>query len=437
MPAAIAKYVVFSLLMILSREMNSQGHWEAVDTPAEGFLKAVHFSDSLTGWIAGNGGVILHTEDGGSNWWLQQSGTQNDISDLFFLNSDTGWATAFNFSTQPFGTLLLKTTDGGQEWSVTTYPDDNIFMNCILFLDPMNGWMGGSPHALVRTTDGGLTWQQAAVDSSTLAFFPVISIEFFDENYGYACGGLHDIAGVIWVTDNGGESWSAIDVFQAPADEIHELHAFDSIRVMGMGGDPDFAFGAATIFTDDGGSSWVYEEIGAQGNGFDLDFRTDYEAWAPLGGTGTMVYTLDTGNTWTEIPSPGGAAIFDIHFPDSLHGYAVGQQGAVLKYVPPFPVSSGKLSLSNQDNFNILNYPDPFSGTTEIMVSVPDPCQVKLTVHDHSGQVVEILYEGPLAAGDHRYVFRASGLSAGFYFCIAELRWGASFITLTEKMILQ
>ena len=33
--------------------------------------------------------------------------------------------------------------------------------------------MGGNPHALVRTSDGGGTWQQAYVDTATLAFFPV------------------------------------------------------------------------------------------------------------------------------------------------------------------------------------------------------------------------------------------------------------------------
>ena len=90
-------------------------------------------------------------------------------------------------------------------------------MTCIFFLDSLVGWMGGIPHALVSTSDGGNLWQQAEVDTSTLAFFPVLDIKFYNEQYGYACGGMFDIAGVTWHTNNGGEKWYAIDASDAPA----------------------------------------------------------------------------------------------------------------------------------------------------------------------------------------------------------------------------
>ena len=136
----------------------------------------------------------------------------------------------------------MKTTNGGEDWVSEPYPEENIFINCVLFLDSLNGWMGGSPHALVRTTDGGLNWEQAEIDTTNLAFFPVLSIRFYndDKNYGYACGGMFDIAGVTWRTSDGGEKWYPIDASDAPADEVHELHLYDSVRVMGAGGDPDF-----------------------------------------------------------------------------------------------------------------------------------------------------------------------------------------------------
>ena len=65
------------------------------------------------------------------------------------------------------------------------------------------GWMGGTPHALVKTTDGGINWEKAHIDTITFAFFPVLNIQFYNSQYGYACGGAFDIAGVTWRTTIG------------------------------------------------------------------------------------------------------------------------------------------------------------------------------------------------------------------------------------------
>ena len=56
----------------------------------------------------------------------------------------------------------------------------------MLFLDSLNGWMGADPRALAKTTDGGINWEQEKIDAVNLAFFPVLSIVFFNEQYGYA-----------------------------------------------------------------------------------------------------------------------------------------------------------------------------------------------------------------------------------------------------------
>jgi len=38
-------------------------------------------------WIAGNYGVIFHSEDGGETWELQQSGAQVMLCDVDFVDS--------------------------------------------------------------------------------------------------------------------------------------------------------------------------------------------------------------------------------------------------------------------------------------------------------------------------------------------------------------
>jgi len=421
--------ILFWALIVPFDFVISQGTWETIDIPTTKNLHSVYFVDSLYGWAVGDSGIIIHTSDGGNSWIIQESQTENDIVHVFFLNNNLGWASSYKYSSLPYGTLLLKTTDGGQNWNSSLYPEENIFITCILFQDSLNGWMGGRPHTLVKTIDGGINWQQAEVDTSTLAFFPVLNIQFFDENYGYACGGLFDIAGVIWRTTNGGEKWYALDPMFAPADEVHQLHLFDSIHVMGAGGDPDFGYGVALMRTWDGGITWDYEELGIQGNAFDLDFRTESNAWCPLGPRRKLMYSLDTGTTWTQITTPDSTAIFDMIFPDSLHGYAVGKEGACIRYVPPIPVSvePGYLLHKSKELF-ILNYPNPFKSLTRIEFILPESAvieqqisllkctTVELHVYNSQGDIISTFVKTDLDPGNHYVDFDGSSLPGGIYY---------------------
>src|SRR5713101_2814462 len=56
--------------------------WEPVNVKEDIELRSVHFTSSEEGWVAGGrtvmqGGVILHTADGGANWEVQLGDTQS------------------------------------------------------------------------------------------------------------------------------------------------------------------------------------------------------------------------------------------------------------------------------------------------------------------------------------------------------------------------
>ncbi|MDZ7742178.1 MAG: YCF48-related protein [Bacteroidota bacterium] len=406
------------LVLLLPVLMQGQP-WQKVELPTEQYLRSVYFTDSLFGWIAGDSGTILHTTDGGENWSIQNSGTENRISDIFFLNRDLGWATAINYTAQPYGTIVLSTTDGGENWSQQAYPDHDLFMNCILFLDSLNGWMGGSPHALVKTSDGGITWQQASIDTSTLAFFPVLEINFLNENVGYATGGIFDIAGVIWHTNNGGQNWTAIDPQYAPADEVHGMHIFDSLHALGAGGDPDFAYGMATIETTDGAQSWTYEEPGIQGNAYDIDFRNDYEAWCPLGPQRKLIVSLDAGQSWTPVPAPDSVEIFDICFPDSLHGYGVGRNGAFIRFDASFPVGVQENDIQQNVAGRLKVYPNPIQSNTNLEFELNGSGRCQIMIYEQSGKRKAMMdYQGQ--KGRNELSLDTGELPAGIYFFVLK-----------------
>jgi hypothetical protein len=225
--------------------------------------------------------------------------------------------------------------------------------------------------------------------------------------------------------------WYAIDPSQAPADEVHGLHIFDSLNVMGSGGDPDFGYGVGMIRTSDGGLNWNYDELDIQGNAYDLDFRNNYEAWAPLGPRRLLIYSMDAGNTWTSVLPPDNAAMYDMTFPDSLHGFAVGKEGVVLKYYPPVIPFTGTVR-SAQPGYTLQqNSPNPVQTIATIRYSVPPGGEtelhangkvsaLQLKVYDLFGQEVGCLEAEAPFPGNHAFSFDASGLPGGVYFYLLQ-----------------
>ena len=416
----------------------SQDYWFELDSPTTNFLRALQFADSLTGWVAGDSGLILYTSNGGLDWIEQQSNTNNNIKDIFFLDENRGWAIAWKEYTPPIGTTILSTTSGGEEWTTEFYSDENVFMNSIFFQDTLNGWMGGFPGEMVQTTNGGADWVDANIDSGSFAYFPPMRFNFYNSQYAFVCGGAIDVAGVVWKTTNGGSNWSSVGVGPEP---VHAMHFFDSLNVIGMGG--DFEYGVSKIRTTNGGKDWDYTELGIFGTATALSFRTFLEGWSTTSFAEKMLYTLDSGYTWVEIPTPNNSAIYNLVFTDSLTGYAVGRQGAIIKYkypnVTPY-IEQGQLLPSEFKLFQ--NYPNPFNPVTTIDYTIPFGSHVQLTVYDPLGNKMAVLENSYKQRGSYKTIWNADnfptgisakgGYASGVYYY--QLKAG-SYID-TKKMIL-
>jgi len=429
------KYILVVLFFQLVQiNIYSQGTWERIESPTDQYLKSIYFVDSSYGWAVGDSGTIIHTSNGGADWAIQNSKTENNIYDVFFLNRNLGWAVSWEVWNFPFGTELLKTTDGGKNWISPSHPEEQIFSQCVLFLDSLNGWMGGKPQPIVRTTDGGLSWIDAEIDSSTFSNLPVYDIQFYNSRFGYASGGVLDCCGIIWWTTDGGDYWYVIDTPYVAPEPVYQLHINDSLNVLGVGGDFEpWGFGVGMIRTANGGVTWEFEYIGTSGVAWDIDFRTDNEAWSPLGGEEKLIYSLDAGSTWTAIPTPDSSLIFDIIFPDSLHGFAVGREGAIIKYIPPIINFVKGIEERIPESFSLFqNYPNPFNPSTTISYSIPADGYVTLIVYDVLGNEVASLVDEQKQSGTFDVNFNASNLSSGVYYYQIK----AGEFTSTKKLVL-
>lgn len=169
--------------------------WRKIELPVTNNLTAIEFKGEA-GWIAGYGGVVLHTEDGGRSWTRQKSAVSQPLECLFFLDAQHGWAGGW------IGNIMY-TTDGGRTWKAGDTPKMAWTVNAIQFRDPKNGWAVGFAGQILRTKDGGATWTPAPSPTS----FSLTSI-------------LFDSSGTGWITSNnalltskdGGETWQFVEL---------------------------------------------------------------------------------------------------------------------------------------------------------------------------------------------------------------------------------
>ena len=180
-------------------------------------LHAVHFVDAQTGWLAGRNGLIARTDDGGTTWTEQSSGTKGQIRALAFIDDTNGWAVGcagHNDQCESSGGFILATKNGGATWAMQS--SDLADLRRVFFTSASAGWAAGSD--LWTTTDGGATWTAQPVGTvedrdgyqSTVASFR--DIHMADEQVGWAAVLAKDAAetdGLVLKTHDGGQSWQS------------------------------------------------------------------------------------------------------------------------------------------------------------------------------------------------------------------------------------
>ncbi len=78
------------------------------------------------------------------------------------------------------------------------------------------------------------------------------------------------------------------------------------------------------------------------------------------------------------------------------------------------------------------NYPNPFNPSTKIKFSVPQSADVKLEIYNQLGQLVDILQNGQLDAGNYEFNWNAANYASGLYF----YRLSAGGFSQVRKMML-
>lgn len=163
----------------------------------------ITFTSTSTGYTVANktGGkaVIYKTTNNGDSWTAKET-NMTSISNLFFINDNTGFATGQAFVSN-FAPDFIKTVDGGATWTPLDVPvTSDERLDALFFTDANTGYVAGQTGKIYKTTNGGTSWT-TLFDSTA----EIKDIFFINANNGFAVGSN----GTILKTTDAGATWTA------------------------------------------------------------------------------------------------------------------------------------------------------------------------------------------------------------------------------------
>src|ERR1051325_3999565 len=221
------------------------------------------------------------------HWTMQTSGVDVRLRGVSAVSESVAWASGA-------GATVLRTTDGGTTWQKLKVTDDAFDFRDIDAVDAQTAYalsIGNGPDSRIyKTTDAGKTWQLQFKNEDPKAFLDAMT--FWDANHGIVFGDSVDLQFYILTTADGGHTWSRV-----PTTNL----------LPAQGNEGAFAASGTNIAVVGKTHAWI-------GTGAATKSR--------------VLRTSDNGRTWqvadTPLASAGSAGIFSIAFRDEVHGVVAG-----------------------------------------------------------------------------------------------------------------
>jgi photosystem II stability/assembly factor-like uncharacterized protein len=160
-------------------------------------IQRLFFLSPTVGWVSLSQRHIFRTTDGGQTWEFRGQ-APGPVFQLFFVDLLNGWVLDLD---EP---RIHRTFDGGATWHTTTIPNmPRGPLSRLFFLDPSTGWAVGGGGTILKTTDGGATWQLQPSGTTR----DLEAIHFTDRQHGWAVGYMNTIL----KTTDGGATWQKVD----------------------------------------------------------------------------------------------------------------------------------------------------------------------------------------------------------------------------------
>ena len=112
--------------------------------------------------VVGERGHVLLSDDQGRTWRQSQVPTRANLTGVFFLNAQLGWAVGHD-------EVILRSEDGGETWTRQHYaPEKEQPLLDAWFGDADNGLAFGAYGTILSSHDGGRTWSEQIFEPQPL-----------------------------------------------------------------------------------------------------------------------------------------------------------------------------------------------------------------------------------------------------------------------------
>ncbi len=406
---------LFIIVLTFSFSFHLSAQWVEQESGTDNNLYRLYFLDNDNGWIIGEK-IILKTVNGGQEWVDKSPSIAFDVyyKSLWFTDTNTGYIGCYfrSGTMQSANPYPVKTFNGGSTWEyetsvVLTYSQYG-GINDVFFIDELKGWMVRS-NVLYEASQG------ISGDFSLHSLFAerLYSVFFINQNVGWAAGNN----GFITKTLDGGQTWN--DLTTAITNDLKSVYFVNDNIGWAVGYIDDIG---RIIKTTDGGETWYQVNHPSLIKLNRVQFVNDNIGWA-CGSKeenseerGVILYTNDGGENWSEqFAFSEVSKINSLFFTDELTGWAVCSDGIVLK-----TTNAGGTSFEgvNEDSYfsHSLNVqPNPFTNSTTIQYELKQSEKVTLIIYDFLGKQVYQTNQYQ-QQGNQQLQWNADGYVDGVYY---------------------
>lgn len=286
--------------------------------PAHLKVSTVQFLNTNLGYLGGwytsgagiERGLLYRTTDGGNSWTRREDLIASDLRDVHFPTELNGWAVGNDG-------VVLKTVDGGTSWDLQGPTTQALYtaLNAVHFRTDQEGLLGGEGQRLHYTTNGGTTYTNYL---STLSFDRVNDLAFDasqatdqTDRYWAALTTAGGTLGALMRNEvqslGTANAWVLVDEVVSTLD--HNCLSLASGNVAFVAGEDGLLFKST-----DGGRNWTMINTGTLAPFTDIEFLDENVGMALIDVVGdnpdlgpVLHATWDGGQTWTiqgEAPMP-------------------------------------------------------------------------------------------------------------------------------------
>lgn len=417
------KIILLSILLCFALVISvSAQTWTSQTSGVTTSLTSVSVVDVNVGWIAGYGGVVLRTSNGGTTW-TNVTGAPIGTQDLYAIYAID--ANICMVTSSPGATFVYRTSNAGATWT-QVFTQAGGFINDFRFKDANTGFMYGDPvgsrWSLWKTTNGGVNWD------STGCYLPQAATEAGWNNAMFSQGNN------IWFGTNNtrvykSTNWGATGswTFGATTGSANSYSvAFNNL--IGFTGQ------TAALKSIDGGAT--YSSVTLPGTGTIFNINAIQNLGKFWYARGSVIYaSTDNGTSFTS-QYTGTGTYQAMHLKLSgttIRGWATTSAGGIARFDHQNAVGVSQIGTTVPEKYSLnQNYPNPFNPVTNINFALPKSGMVSLKVYDALGHEISTVLNEYKNAGNYNVIFSGYELSSGVFYYKLE----AGDFSAVKKMIL-